>query len=354
MGDFNGDGDPDLVVADLIDNNVSVRLGGAGGTFGPPTTYPLGSTRPRGVAAADFDADGDLDLAVTSADLNHVRVLLGDGDGTFTVATQTYAVGSSPEGLVVDDFDGDGRPDLATVNSNSDTVSVLLNAAAPAIETDPSSLTVPSQPKVTMSAPRTITVHSTGERALRIQRLRKIGLTPDDYLITTDTCTGAIVAPGGTCTIAVRFAPEAAGPHEANLQIDSDAPVNGIFDVPLNGTGGALPAGPAGPPGSDGSPGVSANARALLATVFAADRQSVRAGKRLRLRYVSTMDALVTVELRRGTRVVRRFTATAVAGRNTLTFRPPGRGRYTLALTAVAGDQRVTDTARLTVLRRRT
>jgi hypothetical protein len=48
---------------------------------------------------------------------------------------------------------------------------------------------------------------------------------------------------------------------------------------------------------------------------------------------------------------VRRFTATAVAGRNALAFRAPRRGRYTLVLTSVAGDQRVTDTARLTVVR---
>ena len=49
---------------------------------------------------------------------------------------------------------------------------------------------------------------------------------------------------------------------------------------------------------------------------------------------MSTMDALVTVELRRGTRVVRRLTATAVAGRNTLSLPVPARrGRYTLALT---------------------
>jgi VCBS repeat protein/centrosomal CEP192-like protein len=353
-GDFDGDGFPDVAVANFGLNGVSVLLGGPGGVLGQPTAYPNVAQAPASLAAADFNSDGNLDLAVASVDLNFVRVLLGGAGGTFQTVGQTFPVGLAPLELVADDFDGDGRADLASANFDGGNVSVLLNAAQPAIETNPSGLNFGTQAHATISAPRTITVHSTGERALRIQRLRKIGLTPDDYLITTDTCTGAIVAPGGSCTIAVRFAPEATGPHEANLQIDSDAATNSIFDVPLNGTGGALPAGPAGPAGADGSPGVSANARPLLATVFAADRQSVRAGKQLRLRYVSTMDALVTVELRRGARVVRRFTATAVAGRNTLSFRVRGRGRYTLALTAVAGDQRVTDAARLTVLRRRT
>jgi hypothetical protein len=355
-GDFNGDGDPDLALIDIFIGTLYVRLGGAGGTFGAPTGYSIGSTFVTGVASADFDADGDLDLAVTSEELDHVRVLLGEGDGTFAMTAQAFPVGLDPAGLEADDFDGDGRPDLAITNSASDSVSVLLNAAEPAIETDPSGLHFGTQAQATISAPRTITVHSTGERALEVERLRKIGPARDDFLVTTDTCTGATIAPGATCTVVVRFAPEATGDREANLQIDSDAPANPIFDLPLNGVGGALPtgpAGPAGPSGTDGTVGPAATARSLLATVFAADRHSARAGKRLRLRYVSTMDALVTIELRRGTRVVRRFTATAVAGRNTLTLRVPARrGRYTLALTAVASDQRVTDSARLNVTRR--
>jgi hypothetical protein len=239
---------------------------------------------------------------------------------------------------VVDDFNADGRPDLAVVSTGSDTVSVLVNAAQPAAEVDTSGVSFGTQAQATIGAPSPVTVRSTGDRALRVQRLRMAGAARDDFLVTTDTCTGEVVAPGDSCQIFLRFAPQAAGPRAASLQIVSDAPT---VDVALSGTGGALPAGPPGPSGT---------ARPLLAAVFAADRHSARAGRRLRVRYVSTMDALVTVQLRRGRRVVRRLTATAVAGRNTLTLRVPARrGRYTLALTAVAADQRVTDSARLDV-----
>ena len=131
----------------------------------------------------------------------------------------------------------------------------------------------------------------------------------------------------------------------------------------LAGTGGALPAGlagPAGPSGAGGAegpagpPGQPATVRQLLATFFAADRQSARAGRRLSLRYVSTMPAVVTVELRRGTSVIRRLSAAAVAGRNVLSASPGATGALRVGATAVTGDQRVTDSARLTVLRRRT
>jgi hypothetical protein len=58
----------------------------------------------------------------------------------------------------------------------------------------------------------------------------------------------------------------------------------------------------------------------------------------------------VTIELRRGRRLITRVTRTAAAVANRLVVRAPrARGRYTLTLTAVAGSSRATDKARLTV-----
>ena len=47
VGDFNRDGDPDLAVANLTSDRVSVLLGGAGGSFGARPTSPPAPSRPR-------------------------------------------------------------------------------------------------------------------------------------------------------------------------------------------------------------------------------------------------------------------------------------------------------------------
>ena len=65
MGDFNGDGDPDLAVADQSPGEIMVLLGSIGGTFTGPTILTTDSGV-FAVAVADFNRDGDPDLAVTN------------------------------------------------------------------------------------------------------------------------------------------------------------------------------------------------------------------------------------------------------------------------------------------------
>ena len=129
IGDFNGDGHPDLAVANRGSGTVSVLLAKGDGTFGAQTTYSVGGS-PNGVAIGDFNGDGHPDLAVPNLSDRTVSVLLGKGDGTFGAQT-TYPVGSGPFGVATGDFNGDGHPDLAVTNSSSGTVSVLLSRANP-------------------------------------------------------------------------------------------------------------------------------------------------------------------------------------------------------------------------------
>ncbi len=124
-GDFNGDNDPDLAVANTASNNVSVLLGVGGGSFGPSTNFPAG-TRPTSVAVGEFNGDGRPDLAVANADSNNVSVLLGVGGGSFGPST-SFPAGNTPSSVAVGEFNGDGRPDLAVANQvPAGTVSVLL------------------------------------------------------------------------------------------------------------------------------------------------------------------------------------------------------------------------------------
>ena len=125
-GDFNGDGFPDLAIANLFDNTVSVLLGNGDGTFQPQQVLAAGM-RPVAVAIGDFNGDGFADLAIANQGDSTVSVMLGNGDGTFQPAL-TYGVGTGPNGLAVGDFNGDGFLDLATANYGDGTVSVLLNS----------------------------------------------------------------------------------------------------------------------------------------------------------------------------------------------------------------------------------
>jgi hypothetical protein len=129
LGDFNGDGIPDLVTPDSATGAVAVFLGKGDGTFAAAASYSTGlASRPVAVAVGDFNGDGKLDLAVALANQAAVAILMGNGDGTFQTARPVATAGSGlyyPVGLVVADFNRDGRLDIATAN-NTQGASVLL------------------------------------------------------------------------------------------------------------------------------------------------------------------------------------------------------------------------------------
>jgi len=111
VGDFNGDGIPDLAVANTGSNSVSIFLGNGDGTFTLHSTLTTG-VAPVMVAVADFNGDGKPDLAVTNSGSNSVSIFLGNGDGTFTLKSSFSSIEPSPSVIVVGDFNGDGIPDI--------------------------------------------------------------------------------------------------------------------------------------------------------------------------------------------------------------------------------------------------
>jgi hypothetical protein len=133
IGDFNGDGNADLAVANGNSDSVSVFLGDGAGGFGPPATFPVGSG-PQSITTADFNEDGRPDLAVaTFGELGlpnpaDVSILLGNGAGGFA-PPRNFGIGdpgSHPISIAVADFDRDGHADLALGNYGLSRVSILL------------------------------------------------------------------------------------------------------------------------------------------------------------------------------------------------------------------------------------
>ena len=124
VGDFNGDGKPDLAVANFQDNSVTLLLGNGDGTFAPAANAATGA-HPAALAAGDFNRDGNLDLAVVNSGDNTVTVLLGNGEGTFARSSFAPVTGAYPDSIAVGDFNGDGDLDLAVANGGSNSVTVL-------------------------------------------------------------------------------------------------------------------------------------------------------------------------------------------------------------------------------------
>lgn len=115
-GDFNGDGNLDLIVTS--DQSYNLLLGNGDGSFQSPVSYPqsLGSV----VQAVDFNNDNKLDLLSTvpasGVSQGTVAVLLGNGDGTFASPVIYYAAGYVP--FSVADFNSDGKLDIACIGGS--------------------------------------------------------------------------------------------------------------------------------------------------------------------------------------------------------------------------------------------
>jgi hypothetical protein len=124
-GDLNGDGKPDLAVANRVTSSVLVLLNRGDGTFLPGKAYAT-ARHPSSIAIGDLNGDAKLDLAAANSDDRSVSVLISRGDGSFE-GKRDYPVGRTPQSIAIADLDRNGKPDLVAANWGSATDSVLLN-----------------------------------------------------------------------------------------------------------------------------------------------------------------------------------------------------------------------------------
>jgi len=135
VADFNGDGVPDLATVSWTGTPwLSVLLAdGDGGYLPPETTQVL--LESLDLEVGDFDGDGDIDIVVCDTDRffggNSLSLYRNDGEGGMTFAGQWFAGSTGPSGITAADFNNDGWLDVAVafdayiVSNNK--AAVLLN-----------------------------------------------------------------------------------------------------------------------------------------------------------------------------------------------------------------------------------
>jgi hypothetical protein len=322
--DFNGDGKTDLVAFD--DQAVTIFLSNGDGTFTASATTTGSTTSPDNdyIAIGDFTGNGIPDLALADSDLTAMRVLLvrstetatatlesvsipGSGTQNITAAYggNTVLTGSASSAIQLSgsqvsttlsltssttslhsgqqltltatlapysdqslttsgetvSFSSGGKSlgsgqlasGIATLNASSlpvgtdsvvatyagdanfasatsSAVSIVVSPAVPSVTLSPASLTFASQTTGSTSAPQTVTLTNSGQAALSITAISATG----DFA-ETQTC-GSSVAVGANCTISVTFTPTAAGSRTGTLTITDNAS-GSPQTVSLSGTG---------------------------------------------------------------------------------------------------------------------
>jgi hypothetical protein len=231
LGDFNGDGHLDVVIADETQLRVEVLLNDGKGGFPSAVPYPAG-LNPLSVAVGDMNGDGYPDLVVANQGDDTVSVLLGSGDGTFQPAT-AYNTGlgvvttASPQAVALADFNGDHRLDVAVANSTLPlgNIGMLQNTGSTALLVSPTVLSYGTLRVGTASAPAPVNVHNDSLDVAGIRKVSTAGANPGDF-IATNSCASPL-APQSSCTITVTFHPTQSGARAAVLVIGdgaSDAP----------------------------------------------------------------------------------------------------------------------------------
>lgn len=259
IGDFNGDGKPDVAVPNQASNTISVLLnqtepGSMSASLAPGATISIGSYT-SWVSVADIDGDGRPDIVATSPGNKNIPILLnqtvpGAATASFRVLS-SFVLGAEPSALAIADFSGSGLQDLAVIGDNfnfpeSGTVVLLANqqyalsagGAAPATGTiqysvaeialSPTSLDFGDQRVGSSSAAQTVQLSNPGNAPLSVG---SIGTTGD--FSQTNTCPASL--PGGSqCTISITFTPSTTGTRSGTLTVPSSVSSG---SVALTGTG---------------------------------------------------------------------------------------------------------------------
>src|SRR5581483_11393172 len=106
---------------------------GAPSAFFPAQQTFAAGTNPFSLALADVNGDGKPDIVVANINDNKASVLrntTAPGSAASFAAPQSFATGARPRSVTVADVNGDGQPDIVVANFNDNSVTVLRSTPA--------------------------------------------------------------------------------------------------------------------------------------------------------------------------------------------------------------------------------
>ena len=233
VGDFNGDHQPDLAVADDLGNAVGVLLNTGVVSFSPstPLRFPrqlVGTTSPS--QSVKLTNTGTSSLSIFSISVKG-PFLLKQNCGSSVEAASSCTLSAKFQPVTPANVGG--------LISISDSASpkpqvIELRGGGTVVTVSPAQLTFAAQKVGTKSAAQMLTVTNTGSTAVDVASVKLAGRNPYDFSV-QNNC-GAQIAPGGSCTLSVSFTPTAKGARRAAAEINDDGGAS-PQGAQLNGSG---------------------------------------------------------------------------------------------------------------------
>jgi hypothetical protein len=233
LGDLDGDGDLDAFVAHrkIGAQPDAIYLNDGEGVF-RDSGQRLGTSYANGCALGDLDGDGDLDAVVANARGQANQIWVNDGTGD--LGETPVAVGSSNSRAVpLGDLDGDGDLDIWAANSGSHGNRVWLNEGTPALAIAPRSFQEGVDQGTILT--HTLTVSNAGSADLSFQ-LAAVGAQPLPWLA-VDPLSGTVHSGDAMAAILTLDAQGMAlGEHSAAIRVQSNDPLTPTVDLPVTMT----------------------------------------------------------------------------------------------------------------------